>query len=556
VTQGTNFTTIEDLNIDQANLGATGQLEVDIDITSAATQASLTNASATVTNANATAQLVFAAQGRLTGFVSDATAEININAPGAQDGVTVQFTSDASLDAGDPTAVYDADAATLTITVDNTVTATLQEIANAINNALDTNGNATGFVAAVSAGDETDLFNFASADNAINDVLDADLIDITFQPQGPDLNDVSVEIATQNGLGATPIANYDSATRVLTVTIDDTATTTLANIATAIQGLNEVQTATATASATGIAAFDGTIDPTVLNDTESTANTEKTGGGVITDDLVFELSGFRGAEIFQFQSGTTVGQIAAAINLVSDATGVQATDNNGTLEIESVDYGSKAFVDIEVIEEGGLGTFRDGLAATRANGTDVVATINGTNATADGNTFSINTATLDVSLTVNPGSDLDIDFNITGGGALFQIGPDVVSNQQARIGIGSVNAGSLGGVNGRLYQLAKGGSASLKNDPNTGARIIKDAINKVATLRGRLGSFQRLTLETNSNTLKDTVVNLTDAESSIRDADFAKETAALTRAQVLVQSGTAVLRISNQNPQNVLALLG
>jgi flagellin len=99
------------------------------------------------------------------------------------------------------------------------------------------------------------------------------------------------------------------------------------------------------------------------------------------------------------------------------------------------------------------------------------------------------------------------------------------------------------------------GSASLTNDPNTASRIIEDAINKVTTLRGRLGSFQRLTLETNSNTLKDTVVNLTDAESSIRDADFAKETAALTRAQVLVQSGTAVLGIANQNPQNVLALL-
>jgi len=50
-------------------------------------------------------------------------------------------------------------------------------------------------------------------------------------------------------------------------------------------------------------------------------------------------------------------------------------------------------------------------------------------------------------------------------------------------------------------------------------------------------------------------VNLTDAESSIRDADFAKESAALTRAQILVQSGTNVLKIANQNPQNVLALL-
>jgi flagellin len=48
---------------------------------------------------------------------------------------------------------------------------------------------------------------------------------------------------------------------------------------------------------------------------------------------------------------------------------------------------------------------------------------------------------------------------------------------------------------------------------------------------------------------------LKEAESSIRDADFAQESANLTRAQILVQSGTNVLSLANQNPQNVLSLL-
>jgi flagellin len=77
----------------------------------------------------------------------------------------------------------------------------------------------------------------------------------------------------------------------------------------------------------------------------------------------------------------------------------------------------------------------------------------------------------------------------------------------------------------------------------------------VTTLRGRLGAFQSTTLESNLVALGDTVSNLQEAESSIRDADFAKESANLTRAQILVQSGTSVLGIANQNPQNVLALL-
>jgi flagellin len=55
--------------------------------------------------------------------------------------------------------------------------------------------------------------------------------------------------------------------------------------------------------------------------------------------------------------------------------------------------------------------------------------------------------------------------------------------------------------------------------------------------------------------LTDTVTALTSAQSNIQDADFATETANLTRAQILVQSGTAVLKIANKNPENVLTLL-
>ena len=138
---------------------------------------------------------------------------------------------------------------------------------------------------------------------------------------------------------------------------------------------------------------------------------------------------------------------------------------------------------------------------------------------------------------------------------MFQLGPDVVSNQQARLGIGSVNTARLGGESGKLFQLSAGGLASLADDPNKAAKIISEAIDQVTSLRGRLGAFQRTSLETNKTALSNTLTNLTDAESSIRDADFAVESAALTRAQILVQSGTTVLQIANQNPQNVLALL-
>ena len=91
--------------------------------------------------------------------------------------------------------------------------------------------------------------------------------------------------------------------------------------------------------------------------------------------------------------------------------------------------------------------------------------------------------------------------------------------------------------------------------PQTAAQIVNEAVNQVTSLRGQLGAFQSATLDSNIASLTSAVTNLTSAKSSITDADFAAQNAALTQAQVLVQSGTAVLSIANHEPQAVLALL-
>ena len=194
---------------------------------------------------------------------------------------------------------------------------------------------------------------------------------------------------------------------------------------------------------------------------------------------------------------------------------------------------------------------------TRSTGTDVQASINGVQATGSGLEVSLNTSSLNLKFSVNSdfASGDSFDFAITGGGANFQLGPNVISSQQARIGIPSVSTTSLGGVSGTLYELRSGGAKSLSNDTTGAAAVVDQAITQVASLRGQLGAFQSTTLETNISTLTDTVSNLTNAQSQIQDADFAAETANLTRAQILVQSGTSVLQISNQSPQQVLALL-
>ncbi|MFQ6049257.1 MAG: flagellin, partial [Phycisphaerae bacterium] len=149
-------------------------------------------------------------------------------------------------------------------------------------------------------------------------------------------------------------------------------------------------------------------------------------------------------------------------------------------------------------------------------------------------------------------------FGITGGGARFQIGPDVNSNGQISIGIPSISTASLGNPTlGYLSQIGGSGQYSVVGGNYARAeRIVKKAIEQVSVLSGRLGGVQANQLETNINSQQVAFENVKASESAIRDTDYATEVARLTRAQILVQATTTVLSIANQLPQNVLALLG
>jgi flagellin len=380
-----------------------------------------------------------------------------------------------------------------------------------------------------------------------------DVITITSDTTGTTPNGVTVTILEAASHGTTPTAAFNGSN--IEVTVDSAATTTIDAIATAINGLAGYSASVTTSAGNGNYIGSSDSPPTA-----ATLAGGVTGSGGISADVVLELSGATGSEVLSFGAGTSLADLVAGINLVKDATGVEATANGTTLELVSTTYGSQAVVGLSVISEGSgstpAGTFTTAVATgTRQTGTDVVASINGIEVTGNGNQFSINTASLDLSGTLESGFTGSAQFTITGGGALFQIGPDVVSNQQARLGIASVNTAKLGGASGKLYQLGTGNTASLSENATLASSIIGEAIDQVTSLRGRLGAFQRTTLETNKNALNDTLVNLSDAESTIRDADFAVESANLTRAQILVQSGTTVLQIANQNPQNVLSLL-
>lgn len=546
-----------DLDIQQANLGASGSVAVNVDITTAATQAAITNNGFSFTAGNeATGTITFAdittPAVQSTGSITLATtvAEIDIEAVAgeAADGLAGDSV-EISLVAGATTgAVYDSGTGTLTVTL--AAGATVDDAVAAIE-ATDE------FTASLASGTGTDAVDVAdiidytgALTGGADAVADNDVITITAAETGVAFNG-TVSFAANGTVAANGIEVTLTGSNIA-IAVNNTSTYDINDIVDAIQTELGTDYTVALSTNDSDGSFDASADAAVATALAGGTNDVV---GALADDLTIKVAGLSGAEVFSFDSGSSVDQIVSAINLVSDSTGVTAASEDGVITFSSSEYGSAAFVDVEVISEGALGTFEAALSTTRDEGTDIVATVNGTAANGKGNSLSINTATLDLALTVDDGSSTDINFTIDGGGAVFQLGPQVVTNQQARLGIGSVNTAKLGGVSGRLYELRSGGDKELKADATGAARVVDETITKVTELRGRLGAFQRTTLETNIASLNDTLSNLTEAESSIRDADFAAESARLTRAQILVQSGTAVLGIANQNPQNVLSLL-
>ncbi len=157
---------------------------------------------------------------------------------------------------------------------------------------------------------------------------------------------------------------------------------------------------------------------------------------------------------------------------------------------------------------------------------------------------------------INPATDgyRDSDLDATqlivnaGVGGQFQVGSDNSAVNRIEVSIGDMSA------SGAVLNL---GSSSIASQSTAQSSIssVDLAITSVAQQRGDLGAFQnRLSFTIRSN--ENAIENITSSESSIRDADIAGEVSAFTRAQILVQSGTALLAQANVLPQNALSLLG
>ncbi|MCB9853807.1 MAG: flagellin [Phycisphaerales bacterium] len=287
-------------------------------------------------------------------------------------------------------------------------------------------------------------------------------------------------------------------------------------------------------------------------------------GGTLSagNGITLEIRGSLGTTLLSFASGTAASDIAQAVQNTAQLTGVSATASATGLAFNSTRFGSSEFVSVRAIN----GTFAVNAGDQGDNedrGRDAQVFVNGQAASVKGLTASIRTAGLDLvtelSQTFGTTAGSTDTFSITGGGANFQIGPNVNADGRVSIGIESITTANLGTVqDGFLSSLGTGGSAELVSPENLPAaeRIVSAAISQISTLSGRLGGFQANQVETNLNSLRVALENVTASESAIRDTDYSAEVANLTRAQILLQSTTQTLGIANQIPQSVLSLLG
>ena len=365
-------------------------------------------------------------------------------------------------------------------------------------------------------------------------ILDGSYADMKFQvgAEAGASNKISVSISST---AATDIGNYGSIANNKT---DREGTGSVSAAATQLSDVvHPVEAQTVT-----IANSNGSVDVTIgdaysAEDIAKAINAKTASTGVkATAETKATLSNLSaaGTVSFTLQTGSGSASISASvttddlsnlvteINKVTGTTGVTASQTNGVLTL--TEGNGK---DISIVD------FSNSNSAT--NDTIVFkgsAESNGVTLTEEGSATEADTATAvgEVSYTSS---------------SAFSMTTTVAASAGSIINGTSASA-TLSAVNDVDITTATGADDALS--------VLDSALESLSTIRSDLGALQAR-FESTIGNLQTTAENLSAARSAVQDADFAAETAALTKAQILQQAGVSILAQANANPQAVLALL-
>jgi flagellin len=258
-------------------------------------------------------------------------------------------------------------------------------------------------------------------------------------------------------------------------------------------------------------------------------------------DRIAKQTNFNGVKVLDGSFGTAVFQVGAnvgetiSVSLTTDVTSeaigtVNTNATNGTFDMADVDDVLLEFGDGTTADEYGSVTVAAGSTVQEAADAINNANITGISAFVNDNS----------ELQVLTDVDTDVTFTETPAGATANtLGLDgITTADETASATASIAAVAVDTVAGANFAIAR----------------VDSALTDVNGLRGNLGAIQNRFESTIVN-LQTVSENLAASRGRIQDADFAAETASLTKAQILQQAGVAVLSQANAQPQLALSLL-
>lgn len=305
----------------------------------------------------------------------------------------------------------------------------------------------------------------------------------------------------------------------------------------ALSALNVAFAANATLKAAGLTAVDN-------------------GAGAITiasNGINFRVASIGATNVFGFNPGAATNTgVAQTANTASAASTAATFDSNGAyqtgvLSFTGIQNGNDAQT-VTLTSDNTSGV-QQSLAVNLQSATPNARTLDEAITSINAQILQSNNATLQKIVAVKE--------QISGVDGIKFIGTNAF---QAAVGTSASGNGINGsGVQGSLQAAAVVGSGSTADINSQGTA--QTAVSALSTAVSTLGSAQAVVGKGQNqfnyavNLAQSQLTNLAAAESRIRDADLASEAANLTKAQILLQAGTAALAQANSAPQAILALL-
>lgn len=282
---------------------------------------------------------------------------------------------------------------------------------------------------------------------------------------------------------------------------------------------------------------------------------------IVINSNVFSLNAQRNLNQTQSDLGTSLQRLSSGlrINSAKDDAAGQFTVENMTADIRGINQSVRNASDgisLAQTAEGALGQIGNNLQRIRElavqSSSATVENRTGLQAEVDQLTQEISRI---VATTSFNGTNL-LSASGASSALAFQVGQDGVANNQVTVQL-TAGTGAISSVAGVTTNLTGTQTINISSAATASAALdtLNTAINSVSQKRAVFGAVQNRFEAVISN-LSVFGENLSAARSRIQDADFAQETAKLTRTQILQQAGISILSQANQQPQLALSLLG